>query len=138
MKFGYQLVLLIALLAAFKASAEVAVIVNPSNAQVLSDKQIARMFMGKLKSYDNGQTVVAINAKGNSSSRKEFEQKVLKKSSAQVKAYWSKLIFTGKGTPPKELTSAQQIIETVATEPGAIGYVDASAVTTAVKVLKTY
>ncbi|REL25444.1 phosphate ABC transporter substrate-binding protein [Thalassotalea euphylliae] len=119
------------------ASAQVAIIVNPANANALSDNDISRAFLGKLKTYADGQTIEAVNSKANSDARVEFEKLVLKKSPSQVKAYWSKRLFTGKGKPLKELSSDAEVLNHVASTPNAIGYVDASAVNDTIKVIKT-
>jgi len=118
----------------FSCFAEIVVIVHPSNASSLDAKSIQRMFLGKSKSYSDGKKVVAINQKKKSDITKDFAKKVLKKSASQLKAYWSKLIFTGKGTPPKEVSTDAEVIELVAANPNIIGYINASSVTDKVKV----
>ena len=60
------------------------------------------------------------------------------KSGSQYKAFWSKLVFTGKGKPPKEMSGDAAVIAAVSANPDAIGYVSASAVTDAVKVIATF
>jgi hypothetical protein len=60
------------------------------------------------------------------------------KSSSQLNAYWSKLVFTGKGTPPEKLTTDQAVIDFVAANGNAIGYVDSAKVTDKVKVIATF
>jgi len=69
--------------------------------------------------------------------RSEFHDAVLGKSDAQMKAYWSKLLFTGKGTPPKE-TSVAEMLELIADNPNTIGYIDAASVNGNVKVIATF
>jgi len=118
--------------------AEVAVIVNSANAAAISDSDLSRLFLGKLKQFSSGNKAIPVNQKFGSNVRKEFEQKVLKKSSRQVKAYWSKRLFSGKGKPPKELSSDQDIISQVASDKNAIGYVDASKVDGSVKILRKF
>ena len=54
-----------------------------------------------------------------------------------MKAYWSKLVFTGKGTPPAELANEAAVLSHVAANPDAIGYVDAASVDGSVKVVLT-
>ncbi len=68
----------------------------------------------------------------------EFNDKVVGKSSSQLNAYWSKLVFTGKGTPPEKLTTDQAVIDFVAANNDAIGYVDSAKVTDKVKVIATF
>ena len=124
--------------ASSNAFAGVTVIVNPANGNSLSDSDISRAFLGKLKAYGDGQSIQAVNGKANSASRVEFEKVVLKKSSAQVKAYWSKRLFTGKGKPLQELGSDAEVLKFVASTPNAIGYVDSASVDGTVKTVKQF
>lgn len=118
------------------ASAELVVVVNKNNASNLDKKTIQRIFLGKDKKFPDGSTATPINQSQESSSRSVFDEEVLGRSSSQVSAYWSKLVFTGKGVPPVELSNDQAVIEKVASNQDAIGYVDVSAVTSDVSVLQ--
>ncbi len=119
------------------ASAETAVIVHPSNSSTLDKTAISKIFLGKTKSFPGGESVLPVNQKEGSPIRTEFDKKVLEKSSSQIKAYWSKLMFTGKGQPPKEV-SAADVKALVAENPATIGYVDALTVDSSVKVIYTF
>lgn len=118
------------------ANAEVAIIVHPDNSASFTDDEIKRIFLGKTKSFPNGEKATPVTPEDNAAAD-DFNKKVLNKSSSQVKAYWSKLVFTGKGMPPKELTSGDLISE-VSSNPEFIGYIDASQVTDKVKVVATF
>ena len=118
--------------------ADVAVIVNPDNSSALSDSDISRLFLGKLKKFSSGDKAVAINLKFGSNTRDEFESKVLGKTSSQIKAYWSKRVFSGKGKPPPELVSDKDILTMVASDNNVIAYVDAASVDDSVKVVKIF
>lgn len=111
---------------------ELVVVVNPKNpaTRMLND-QAAQFFLGKSTvftpiEYDEG---VAI--------RNDFYAKVLQKDAAQVKTIWSKLVFTGKGTAPKEYKTAAEVKKAIAADVKAIGYMDKSAVDDSVKVILT-
>ena len=52
-----------------------------------------------------------------------FVDSVLNKTPAQLKSYWARLIFTGQGEPPVAVDSEQQLLEMVASDPNAIGFV---------------
>jgi ABC-type phosphate transport system substrate-binding protein len=122
--------LLLATAAFQEARADVVVIVSAKNpASSLSADAISQIFFGRstaLKPFDNADK---------STVRDEFYTKVAGKGPAQVKAIWAKLIFTGQGTPPKELGSNSEVVKAVAADPGAIGYVEKSAVDSSVKVI---
>lgn len=115
------------------AQAEVAIVVSSSSAISSNDaKEISRLFLGKSKSL-GGQAATPLNQKGGTADA--FNKALLNKSSSQVKAYWSKLVFTGKGTPPEEVGSDADVISKLGANPEAVGYIDAGSVTGDVKVL---
>lgn len=118
--------------------AEVSVIVNPANAEVLDAKKIKRIYLGKIKAFANGSKVNVLTLKDDAPETEAFRQSALKKSNSQFKSYWSKLAFTGKGTPPKEMSSSADMINAVKSDASSIGFVDSSAVTGDVKVIATF
>ncbi len=119
------------------ALADIALIVHPSNAATVTDSDIKALFLGKQRSFSDGKQAIPLVVVESEASRSEFNTKVLSKTDAQLKAYWSKLTFTGKGTPPREVSS-DEMIQLVSDNPATIGFVDASKVTAAVKVVATY
>ncbi len=120
------------------AQAEIAIVVHPSNAAAVDNAALSRIFLGKLKTFSGGGQALPINQSESNPATEEFNSKVLKKSGSQLKAYWSKLVFTGKGTPPKAVASDAEVINLVSSNPNLIGYVDAGAVTGAVKVVAKF
>ena len=116
------------------AFAEVAVIVNPANSNQLDANAIKKIYLGKSKSFDDGMKVNPVNQDGNSVAD-EFNDKVVGKSGSQLNAYWSKLVFTGKGTPPEKLSNDQAVIDFVSSNKDGIGYIDSAKVTDSVKVI---
>lgn len=117
--------------------AEIVVIVHPSNASDLDKNIVKKIYLGKTKSFSNGKKVQPFDLQNGSDTRNSFLQALLSKSGSQYKAYWSKLLFTGKGKPPAEKSSEEDIVNEVAGNPSAIGYIDSSKVTDAVKVIAT-
>lgn len=132
-----KLMLIPALTLSLMAFANVAVIVHPSNTASVSQDDINKIFTGRAKSFTDGKAAEPLNLSEAVAVRGDFDQKALGRSSSQMKAYWSKLVFTGKGTPPKEMASEQEVLDAVAKNPAAIGYVSAAAVTDSVKVALT-
>ncbi|WP_166421821.1 phosphate ABC transporter substrate-binding protein [Pseudoalteromonas sp. Z1A8] len=133
-----KLILVSALsLCSINVFAEVAVIINPSNVSSVDADTIKKIYLGKSKSFSNGDKVNPVNQDGTSVTD-EFNDKVVGKSSSQLNAYWSKLIFTGKGTPPEKLASDQAVIDFVSANNNAIGYIDSSKVSDKVKVIATF
>jgi len=123
----------VALLAvAAVAQAEVVVVVNPKSAAAsMTDEQVAQFFIGK------STAMTPIDQAESNPVRTEFYKKVTGKDPAQAKALWSKLIFTGKATLPKEVAGSADVKKIVAADPKAIGYIEKSAVDATVKVVYT-
>lgn len=111
------------------------VIGNLAGADSLSSSDAKKLFLGKLKKLPNGASPVVIEYTDGTPIRAEFHDAVTNKSESQLQAYWSKLIFTGKGTPPKAVGSAAEVIAEVSSNPAAVGYIDSSEVTGDVKVI---
>ncbi|WP_083526108.1 hypothetical protein [Roseateles depolymerans] len=124
------------LVAGVAAQAQVAVVVNPKSAVAsMTADQVASIFLGKSNALPNGNAAVAVDLPESAGARETFYTKATGKSSAQVKAAWSRLVFSGKGTPPKELGSSADVKKFVAGNPDAIGYIEKSAVDSSVKVV---
>ena len=121
------------------AYADVAVIVSANNANATIDADtLSRIFLGKTSNFPDGNQAIPVDQTEGSAARESFNDKVLGKNSSQLKAYWSRLIFTGKGTPPKESGGDADVKALVANNPNTIGYIDSSAVDGTVKVVYSF
>lgn len=127
--------ILLMLLFSLASYADVVVIVHPSNNNSFAKEDVEALFMVKKSTFSDGSKASAFYLSADDPVRHQFDEKVLGRSSSQLKAYWSKLVFTGKGTPPPELTSSAEAVAKVAGDASAIAYVDKSAVNGGVKVV---
>jgi ABC-type phosphate transport system substrate-binding protein len=126
-------------LASSLASAEISVIVSNNNPNAAIDQAtVGKIFLGKTKSFPDGTQAVPIDQDDGAAARNAFNSTVLGKSSSQLKSYWSRLIFTGKGTPPKQSGNDASVKKLVADNPNIIGYVDSSVVDDTVKVVHKF
>lgn len=119
----------------FAANAGISVVVNKANTADINEKVVQRIFLGKEKKFSNGNAIAAINLSAENAGRGHFDEQVLGRSSSQVSAYWSKLVFTGKGIPPQELANDAAVIAAVEADINAIGYVDSGSVTDSVRMI---
>ncbi|MDO9480507.1 MAG: phosphate ABC transporter substrate-binding protein, partial [Hydrogenophaga sp.] len=58
-------------------------------------------------------------------------------SPAQLKAHWSKIIFTGRGQPPIAVPNSIDVKKYVAANPNSMGYIDSTQLDASVRVLVT-
>lgn len=127
-----------AVLAAQMASAQVAVIVNPKSPLAsMTAEQVSAIFLGKSNALPSGGMAAPADLPEGSPAHEAFYSKAAGKTSAQVKATWARLTFSGKAVPPKELPTAADVKKYVASNPDAIGYIEKSAVDGTVKVVLT-
>jgi ABC-type phosphate transport system substrate-binding protein len=125
-------------LAAATASAEgVVVVSSKSGATALTADQAADIFLGRSNTLPGAGAAVPIDQADGAPLRDEFYQKVAGKSGVQLKAYWSKQIFSGKGQPPKSAGDNAAVKTLLASNPNMVGYIDKAAVDGTVKVLLT-
>jgi len=120
------------------AFAGIVVIVHPSNTNNIDAASIKQIFTGKASSYDDSSEAIPLNLGPKNAATDEFNDKVLRKSAKQLKAYWSKKMFTGSGMPPKEIGSDAEMVKLIATNPNLIGYVSAEAVDASVRVVQSF
>ena len=113
----------------------VVVVSATSSASKLDKEQVANLFLGKSSSYPDGSAAVPIEQTDGAPAHDEFHKSVTEKSASQLKSYWSKMIFSGKGTAPKEVASNAELLKLLASNPAMIGYIDKTAVDKSVKVI---
>jgi ABC-type phosphate transport system substrate-binding protein len=131
--------LLVAVLGAVSlpAAADLVVVVSANSPITqLSDNEIADVFLGKLTRLPGGTALQPLDQAEGSSAREAFYAKFTGKSPAQVKAFWSKLIFTGRGRPPRSLANDAEVIRALHDNPGAIGYVERASIDASARVLR--
>lgn len=117
-------------------SAEVVVVVSAQNkAATMTAAQVSQIFLGKVKRFPEGGAAVPVDLPEGAPLRESFYSRFAGKTPDQMKAYWSKSIFTGAGQPPKEVANDAEMKRRLATDPTAIGYVDKGSVDASVRIV---
>jgi ABC-type phosphate transport system substrate-binding protein len=127
--------LLLALPPAALGAEVVAVVSARSPVTSLSSGQVADIFLGKTSRFPDGTQAVPIDQDEDSPARERFYAQFTGKSPAQVKAHWSKIIFTGRGQPPRQVGTVAEVRRAIADNPRAIGYLDTAQLDSSVRVL---
>ncbi len=104
------------------------VVVNASNTTTsISKEQLSRCFMKQTNTWINGETITPVDLSANSPVRIEFSTTVHDRDVNAVKSYWQRQIFSGRGVPPPEKASDDEVLAFVRANPGAVGYVSSTA-----------
>ena len=107
---------------------------NPLSA--LRHEQVAAIFLAQTDRFPDGAEAVALDLPPGSALRDAFYRRVAERSPALMKAYWSKMVFTGRGQPPREMHGSAAVRRMVAGNPAMIGYIDRAALDASVKALE--
>lgn len=140
MNIKHTLILTLLYLACFSTNiwaTEIAVIVHPSNNNVLDERQVRQIFLGQIKTYPDGSEAQTFDNLGSKTLRSAFISQVLRRNESTMNAYWARMIFTAKATPPQELPDSKTVKKVVSSNPRAIAYIEASQVDGSVKTVLT-
>jgi ABC-type phosphate transport system substrate-binding protein len=96
--------------------------------------QLSRYFLKRTTQWPDGSTLRPVEPL-DPRLRRAFAEQVHQRSPADIAAYWSALIFSGRELPPLEKATDADLVAWVRATPGAIGYIAAGADTAGVKVL---
>jgi ABC-type phosphate transport system substrate-binding protein len=108
-------------------AAEVKVVVHGSNAlDSITKAKVADLFLKRVTRWENGRPVTPVDQSEKNAARAAFTKGLLGKEVVWVKSYWQKMIFSGRATPPAELSTDTQVLELIRTNADAIGYVNES------------
>jgi ABC-type phosphate transport system substrate-binding protein len=132
------LVLLAAALALAGVAAQadvVAVVSAKSPITSLTRSQVMDIFLSRSTHFPDGSPAVPIDQHEGSATRDEFYNVYAAMSAAQIKAFWSRIIFTGRGQPPKAVANADEAKALVAANINTITYIDRNRVDTSVKIV---
>ncbi len=120
------------------AFAEIVIIGHPDDSiGDIDTHNVRNLFLGERKSFPDGTHAVPINHVAGSPDRKEFFSTVLSMAESSHKRHWKRKISTGSGHTPKEVSSHDALLKSIANTRGSIGYIEASKVDDSVKVLLT-
>lgn len=115
--------------------AQVAVIAHKSVPEdSIKKNELLDFYTGDIKKWSNGVPVVVLDLKLKCEAKNMF-YKFLGKSSSRMKSIWLKKMLSGEGDPPKSLKSEEEMLNKVASTPGAIGFVSQTKVSREVKTL---
>ena len=118
------------------ATGDVVAVVSARNpVTTLSKNQVVDIFLGKASRFPDGSPAVPVDQAEGAAARDEFYAKFAGKSPAQLKAHWSKIIFTGRGQPPREVSNDAAVKKFITEHPNSIGYIEKNLVDGSVKVL---
>lgn len=115
------------LLGSLAAHAEIVVVVEAnSGINELTLDQVINIYLGRHRKLPNGSAAQPVDQPAGESLRAEFYRKLVDKEPSEINAYWARLHFSGKTSPPAQAKSTAEVLKHVIEKPGGIGYLDRS------------
>lgn len=134
------MVLMAAALLAGPAFAEradfVVIVAVHSPVTTLSSNELADIYLGRLNRLPDGRIVLPVDRVESDAVQDAFYREILQRNAAQLRAHWSRQVFTGRGKPPRQLQSGAELVDFIARNPSAIGFVEPALVTPSVRVVR--
>ncbi len=91
--------------------------------------------MGRYATFPDGTIALPLDLPVGDHVLDIFYKKITGRSVAQINAYWAKLIFNGRATPPQVAPDRKEVMEMVANNKNTIAYINIKDVTSRVKIV---
>ncbi len=103
---------------------EVMLIVNAVNPLgCLSQLQVRTIFTMRTHVWPNNQKLRVFVLRDNHPVHRDFTLEIMGLYPYQMRQYWDREVFSGKGQAPTEVETEEDMVKAVASDPGAIGYI---------------
>lgn len=113
------------------------VVVHPDNpVTVLTADELSNLYFKRTTRWEDGTRALPVDQPGDSPTREVFSRAVHGRSARAMVAHWQQQIFSGRGVPPTQLADDRAVLEYVAGNRGAVGYVSPGAALRGVKTVE--
>lgn len=89
----------------------------------------------RLRQWQDGSPIIVFVLRDSNPLHKQFCKQVLNVFPHQMRRSWNKLVFSGTGQAPVTVASKEEMVDKIASTPGAIGYLSGEDITEDIKIL---
>ncbi|MBK1717152.1 hypothetical protein [Thiocystis violacea] len=115
----------------------VVVMSGASGVDSLTREEVINIFLGRFRQLPSGQAALPVDQPEDPALLADFYQRLVNKKPAEIRAYWSRLVFSGKTAPPRQAKSHEEGLKWLSDNPGAVGYMRSDARPSQLKVVFT-
>jgi len=105
-----------------------------SSIQELGREEAAQLYLGHRNTLANGQAAALIDLPPGPV-RDAFYLNLTGKNPAQIRAYWSRQVFTGRALPPRQASGVEEVLRWLAEGRASLAYLPADILDQRVRVL---
>ena len=123
----FLLILLMLSISLFAKSQETTLVAVGNQSGAPSEMKLSELksvLMGERQRWKNGNRIIIALMKTNTSIGKTTSARIYEMSGDELNKFWLALVFQGKAQPPNFFSSASELENFVAQNPGAIGILD--------------
>ena len=103
------------------------VVVNDANPlTTIRATNLSQIFLKQTAAWPGGLSAYPIDQAPNNEVRQAFSLAVHKRDAKAIRAYWQRMIFSGRAVQPVEESTDADVLSAIRANPGAVGYVGAS------------
>lgn len=99
-----------------------------SGIEHLTKREVINIYLGRYRRLDTGSTAEPIDLSSKTDTKALFYRLLVDKNLAEINAYWSRLVFSGKTRPPQQVDNVDKVLEMVGHNRNALGYIDRASV----------
>ena len=99
-----------------------------SGIEHLTKREVINIYLGRYRRLDTGSTAEPIDLSSKTDTKALFYRLLVDKNLAEINAYWSRLVFSGKTRPPQQVDNVDKVLEIVGNNRNALGYINRAAV----------
>jgi ABC-type phosphate transport system substrate-binding protein len=110
----------------------VVVVSSKSRIQSLSKEEVFDIFIGKVQNFQGGPITPVLSAE---ETTKIFYVAMMGKTENQMRATWARLVFTGKGVPPRIHDRNKDVKKLVRSDPNVISVIELKEVDSSVRIV---
>ncbi len=105
--------------------AELVVVVNArSGVAVMSRNEVINIFFGRNRQFFNGIEAQPVDLVDSHPDRGRFYSALVGKDLADINAYWSRQVFSGRLQSPPKMRTSEEALKWIVSQPGGIGFIE--------------
>lgn len=119
-----------------KASNDFVVVANHhAGIDKMSKDEVINVYMGRNRKLASGVNAQPIDLENPLAEKENFYSVMVNKELPEISSYWARLMFSGQGSPPRQVMTTEQALELVSSVKGAIAYIDRKKIDKRVKIV---
>lgn len=100
----------------------------------ISREEAEQLYLGRLSALRDG-TPVRLLDLAPGPTRNVFYQQLIGKNPTQTRAYWSRIVFTGRARPPREVAGPEELRNALSQDLNLVGYLPVDELSTGLRIL---